>query len=314
MNKFGWDNLRESVDKIIKPPETTQILISEKAIINNTKSFADNIKEVDVVFNCLLTGRQIELKNYNKNIEYNFLNEKLNSNQLTEITKTMQDLLNYNLNLKKGELLVYRILSMQFLYESPKYFSIVDALHSIKSRDDFIERKLALICKYNESIKLNLSRCKSFKRTIDEIFNMLPTIFFNSSSEDQLAAERFFYKYIIDISNNIKLSLETLLSTIESEKDTKDILTTEGKLLEKYKELYGVHIYLNTLGIKGNDKKKEKETDQASSFVIEELDGVMNKLENVIAKKLETKSVALTNVSLIFIKIRNFCFIIRTRC
>jgi hypothetical protein len=194
--------------------------------------------------------------------------------------------------------------ALQFLFKSPKFTNMIDALLSIQTRDDYIEKKIALICKLNDSIKLGTSKYRSFRKSIEDTFYKLPEIYINDDNEENRISEVFLYKYLVDISSNMKFLWEQLIGNLELERELKDQITAESDMSNKYKEIYGIHIYLNTLGINSLIDQKTKLNANADelkqnitrySYLVNEIDGIINKIESIIVSKLETKESNSTN-------------------
>lgn len=312
LRKIGWENIWEDIDKIISNSSYLNINknMSNKIDINNLE-FSEIAKEIAKSFKFLVSGRTIEfIKNEKFDIfeslsrtytQTNVSNLNI-SNQFKDIQVTIQKLMNYNLKLRKLEFITYKMSSLQFLFNSTKFFNMIDALETIKHRDDFIEKRLEIICKLVESLKSSVSKYKNFKKSISEVFIKLNEIQFEANSDENLSSEVFTHKYIIDITSNLKYLWESLLSSIESEKELKEQITKENGLFDKYKEIYGIHIYLNTLGInnileqKGNfTNNEDKGITSKFNSILNELDGVINRLDSIISNKLQTKETNLTN-------------------
>ena len=267
----------------------------------NKGDIGDLAREISKSFKFLINGRDIDIQ---KAFELDVFSSIVKGNQLSEIQKTIQYLLNYTVKLKKTEFLAYKMSALQFLFKSPKFTNMIDALMTIQTRDDYIEKKIALICKLNDSIKLGTSKYRSFKKSIEETFFTLPNIYLNNENEENLISERYLYKYLVDISSNMKYLWEQLIGNLELERELKDQITNESEMSEKYKEIYGIHIYLNTLGInslidqknKFNGNNEDLKQSLAKySHLINEIDGIINKIESIIVNKLESKASNATN-------------------
>lgn len=316
MRKLGLEQTWEPIDDIIDEGSKKAENIINIAY-NRDLPFYDRVNILNSTLNFILNNKAFYFENQNNDgdetqKEYdNFLNnlDFKDSKEMNfrSINGKIQSLMEINLKYQKIEMLAHKMASHQFLVKSYRYQEVLEALQSITIRDKFSERKLEIIISVFDNIGKDLVKSVNSMKSINKAFEILPQITFSLknfdySNDDVMAfdyknePELFCYKYIIESTVYIQNLWKTTTEDLLQEKQNKELVSNISKSLERYRELYGLHMYMNTLSLKNIIYEKEdgKVTDfnaniknKLDSYVLE-VDGVISKLENFIQEKYET--------------------------
>lgn len=115
---------------------------------------------------------------------------------------------------------------------------------------------------------------------------------------DDLNVEKFLYKYIIESTIYLKDIWSQLIISVESERKSREKVFQLSKVLEKYKELYAIQMYLNSISLKSLffDKKENiKKSDISSinnkiAMLMTQIDGAISRLEFILNERIENNN------------------------
>lgn len=317
MRKMGmeqcWEPIEDIIDEGSKKAENTTNIV-----FNRDLPFYDRVNLMNSALTYILKNKIFTYETQNDDLyesqkEYdNFLNN-LNFKDPKEmnfksLNGKIQSLIETNFKYQKIEMLSHKMASHQFLVKSYRFHDVLESLQSISIRDKFSERKLEIIVGVFDNLAKDMLKSMNSMKSVNRAFEILPQLSFSLqnfeySTDDIMAfnnteSELFCYKYVIESTIYIQNLWKIVTEDLIQEKKNKELISNISKSLERYKELYGLHMYMNTLSLKNiiYEKEDQKITDyntniknKLDSYILE-IDGVISKLEGFIQEKYETIS------------------------
>jgi len=227
-----------------------------------------------------------------------FFIERTNEFNNEEIYNNIEVLLEKCLLNKKIEFMAYKFSSLEFLIKSPKISAVQEALSLVKERNKFSDKKLNLISRYFDSLNSSFSIYEKSLGDYQHLLEELTKISFFPEANDEkyYKPEKFIYKTIIELSLHQKELIESLIDGINHELSCYSVLNHEIENSNDFKELYGIHVYLNSIALRNflNIKEKIPAIDKLIGY-LDELDGIIIKLELKV-KEVKHIKVLMSNI------------------
>jgi hypothetical protein len=163
-------------------------------------------------------------------------------------------------------------------------------------QDENVEKKLYLIERSFENLRLLIEKTNMSFNEIEVIFGNLNRINF---SNDEASIEKYLHKHVIESTFYIRDLWELLIHHVEGERKSKEKEEQVIKVLDKYKELYSIQMYLRSISLKNifqqdknkSKKKRDSETDHQMKnkvlMMMTEVDGAITRLESIMNERLD---------------------------
>ena len=306
IKKVGLDNIWESIEVILSHTQK----INKQRDSRESLTIKDTIDVFSTVLNSMLTGTFSQLKvnqivenfsSYEKEVSKLIVNiksdELVKDDSVVKLFENTQILLGYFLKYKKLEMLIHKMSAHQFLLKSFRFENVLEALELILEQDDNIERKLYLIEKSFDNLRFLLEKTNTSFQNLENIYGNLHKI--NLISENT-NAEKFLHKHIIESTFYVRDLWKLLINHVEAERKAKEKEAQLFRVLDQYKQLYSIQMYLNSISIKNiffDDKKKKilkKKIDldiitikNKIALMLTEIDGAITRLESILNEKLD---------------------------
>lgn len=311
-----WNDINNILTQSVKMNKSVRTGLLQNA---NNISLGDTIEVFSYVMNTMITGK-INEQNVNKLVE-NFssyeketakviadikLDEMIKDETVNAFAKNIQTLLTYFIKYKKIEMLCHKMSAHQFLLKSFRFENVLEALNFIMQKDENVEKKLYLIEKSFESLKLLIEKVNISLQGLEDTFGILGKLNFQNTD---ILVEKFIYKHIIESTIQIRDLWTLLISHVESHRIAKEKENQMLGVLDAYKEMHSIQMYLNSLSLKTlfftenkSDPKAKKEVTmkEIKNRVINlmtDVDGAINKLKTILKENYETKEKQMDNYS-----------------
>jgi hypothetical protein len=327
IKRNGIDIIWAEINSILNQTQKMSKSTVNKINHMNSVSIADTIDVFTATMNAVITGcfnslnveRLVEnFVSYEKEITKLILDmqeEVVLDDNLNKLVKNIQILLSYVIKYKKLETLIHKMSAHQFLLKSFRFENVLNGLKFISDNDENVEKKLYLIERSFESLRLLIDKTNTSFNEIEELFGNLHRVNFTN---DESSVEKFLHKHIIESTFYIRDLWELLIHHVEGEKKSKEKEEQIIRILDKYKELYSIQMYLRSISLKKifQDKNKGKIKDAESDkemknkivLLMTEIDGAITRLESFMNERLDASQTKSDNFSNVILRKLNFYF------
>lgn len=316
IKRNGIDMIWSEINNILNQTEVMNKKTVSKINNMNSVSIADTIDVFTATLNAVITGcfnslnvdRLVEnFVSYEKEITKlitDMQEDVVLDDNLNKLSKNIQTLLNYAIKYKKLETLIHKMSAHQFLLKSFRFENVLNGLKFITDKDENVEKKLYLIERTFESLRLLIEKTNSSFVEIEALFGNLNRVNFIN---DESGVEKYLHKHIIESTFYIKDLWELLIHHVEEEKKSKEKVAQIVRILDKYKELYSIQMYLRSISLKkifqdkntGKNKNSgvDNELKNKMVYLMTEIDGAITRLEYFMNERIDDSKMNTDNFS-----------------
>lgn len=307
-------NLNNLDDQIIEMQNILMKTINKDTPkLNKQKlSYNETVDLISIVLKSIISGKF--QNNLIDNISGNFCTQEKDINKLisqfdaitsngifSSMNRSLQTLTNYFLKYKKIEYLVYKMSFHQHLLKSFHCVNLLNVLDFMFKDTDNVEKKLYLLEKSFDSLNFLIEKTNANLKDISVVHSKLNKL--NILDDNTTEADKFIYKYVIESTFYVRDLWKILIQNVKELRKAKEKENAMEKVLENYKELHSIQMYLNSISLSNimikNKKNKDindNKTDNPDvedynqekiDEMIKQTDGAIKRLQYLVNKYMD---------------------------